>query len=141
MTKHGSICYQNTTNFEPCNVSAVGKLTTDFIAIIKFGSQESHLRSTRPDALKPRAELTRQQSLEFPVVAYRLAYFIWWTGIYFEHRHQSNSNLFLICLSMWANVMMLALKPGPQIVVKLVIRPDYCSGESGIPSENLGCSG
>ncbi len=38
----------------------------------------------------------RQQSLEFRVVAYRLAYFIWWTDIYFEHRPQSNSNLFYL---------------------------------------------
>ena len=33
-------------------MSAAGKLTADFIAIIKFGSQESQLPSTQPEALK-----------------------------------------------------------------------------------------
>ena len=50
----------------------------------------------------------------------------------------------LICFSMWGqvNLMILALKLGPKSRQKLVIRPDYCAGESGsIPSENLGCSG
>ena len=38
--------------------------------------------------------------------------------------------------------MMLAIKLGsPNRGKKLVIQPDYCAGESGIPSENLGCSG
>ena len=46
-----------------------------------------------------------------------------------------------ICLSIWVNIMMLTLKSGPQIAVKTGIRPDYCAGKSGIPSENLGCSG
>ena len=48
-----------------------------------------------------------------------------------------------ICFNMWGqvNLMMLALKLGPKSRQKLEIRPDYCAGESGIPSENLGCSG
>ena len=48
-----------------------------------------------------------------------------------------------ICFIMWGqvNVMMLALKSGSKSRQKLVIRLDYCAGESGIPSENLGCSG
>ena len=41
-------------------------------------------------------EQTRKQSLEFRVVAYGLASFIWLTGIDFEHRHQSNSHLFYL---------------------------------------------
>ena len=32
------------------------------------------------------------------------------------------------------------IESDPQNSVKKVIRPDYCPGISGIPSENLGCS-
>ena len=46
-----------------------------------------------------------------------------------------------ICLNMLVNIMVLALKSSAKIAEKLVIRPDYCSGKSGIPSENMGCSG
>ena len=48
-----------------------------------------------------------------------------------------------ICFNMWGqvNLMMLALKSGHKSWQKMVIWPDYCAGESGIPSENLGCSG
>ena len=41
--------------------------------------------------------------------------------------------------------MGLVLKSGDKIAAnkrtKMVILPDYCSGKSGIPSQNLGCSG
>ena len=37
--------------------------------------------------------------------------------------------------------MVLALKSGPQIAAITGNPADYCSGESGIPFENLGCSG
>ena len=43
----------------------------------------------------------------------------------------------LICLNVRVNTMGLALKQGPQIAVK---SGDYCSGQSGVPLENLGCS-
>ena len=43
--------------------------------------------------------------------------------------------------SRWVNIMVPVLKSGPKSRQKLVIRSDYCAGESGIPSENLGCSG
>ena len=82
-------------------MSSVGKLTAAFIAIINFGRQESHLRSTQ---YEPRSHTQNQQPtisgdrrLVFRVVAYRYRlpypppFLIWWATIDFEHRHQSNS--------------------------------------------------
>ena len=84
-------------NTIPANVSTVRKLTVRFIAIIKFGSRESHLRSTQHQARSHGHAQDKQISMTvFRVVAYGLAYSIWWTGIDFEHRHQSNSNLFYL---------------------------------------------
>ena len=55
-------------------------------------------------------------TLKFRVVAYRLA-FLWWTGVDFEHRHQSNSNLFYLFKHV-GHIVMLALKSDPQIAEK-----------------------
>ena len=78
------------------NVTFVGKLTADFIAIINFGSQESHLQSTQHE---PRNHAQNKQ-LTLPVyhlVAYRLAYWLLHLVEFdSEHRHQSNSNLFFL---------------------------------------------
>ena len=50
-----------------------------------------------------------------------------------------------ICFNMWGHWAGQSYdaspKIGPKSRQKLVIRPDYRAGESGIPSENLGCSG
>ena len=40
-------------------------------------------------------------------------------------------------LNVRVNSMGLALKQGPRIVAK---NCDYCSGQSGVPLENVGCS-
>ena len=129
-------------------MSSVGKLTAAFIAIINFGRQESHLQSTQ---YEPRSHAQNTQPTisgdcrpVFRVVAYRLptpqAFLIWWATIDFEHHHQSNY-IFFICLNTWGqvNLMMLALKSGPQIAEKvgnpaglLCRRIWYSVGKSGV---------
>ena len=127
-------------------ISSVGKLTADFIAIINFGRQESHLQSTqyepRGHAQNKQPTISRDRRPVFRVVAKR--------SLTSFGGPRLTLNIVIkviiigcICLNMWrqVNLMMLALKWGPESLQKLVIRPDYCAGESGIPSENLGCSG
>ena len=64
--------------------------------------------------------INNQHSPVFRVVAYTLAHFIWWTSIDFEHRHQSNSNLFYMFKHVGqVNLMMLAIKAGSQIAAKV----------------------
>ena len=129
-------------------MSSVGKLTAAFIAIINFERQESHLQSTQ---YEPRSHTQNQQPtisgdrrLVFRVVAYRLPYpppfLIWWATIDFEHRHQSNSIfVYLFKHVGQVNLMMLALKSGPQIAAKvgnpaglLCQRIWYSVGKSGV---------
>ena len=134
---------------------SVGKLTADFIAIINFESRKLHLRSTQHEPRSHGDAQNKQPTIpRVPrsCITYRLA-FIWCTRIDVEHRHKSNSDLFYLfkqvactghCQSNGdsMNVMMLTLISGPhESRQKLVIRLDYCAGESGIPSGNLGCSG
>ena len=121
-------------------------MTAAFIAIINFGRQESHLQSTqyelRSHAQNKQPTISSDRRPVFRVVAYRLAKadFIWWATIDFEHRHKSNYNCF-ICLNTWGqvNLMMLAIKAGPQIAAKvgnlaglLCRRIWYSVGKSGV---------
>ena len=99
-------------------MSVVGKLTADFIAIIKFGSQESHLQANNPRHSRSHvrnkqdnnhsssASLRTDQRTSFGGLVVTLDIVIKVILICF------------ICLSMWVNIMMLALKPGHQIAVK-----------------------
>ena len=108
-------------------MSSVGKSTAAFIAIINFGRQESHFQSTqfpyepRSHAQNKQPTISRDRRLVFRVVAYRLAKadFIWWAMIDFEHSHQSNSNFVSVYTWGQVNLMMLALKSGPQIAAKV----------------------
>ena len=104
----------------PANLSSVGKPTIDLIAIIKIRSQLSctfQAHSTRREDTRRvnNTTITRvpRHCLQISVV--RLV-----TGIDFEHRHQSNSNLFYLFKQCWSimNMMMLGLKSGPQIAAK-----------------------
>ena len=82
-----------------------------------------------------------------PCSAYRLTYFIWWTGIDFEHCHQSSSNLFYlfkhVCQCNDASP-----KSGHQIAAKtanpaglLPRRIRYSVGKSGVLGITEYCQG
>ena len=136
----------------PANVSSVGKLTADFIAIINFGSRKLRLQSTQHEPRSHDDAQNKQPTIpRVPrrCITYRLA-FIWCTRIDVEHRHKSNSDLFYLfkhvactghCQSNGdsMNVMMLTLIPGPQIAAKignpagiLCRRIWYSVGKSGV---------
>ena len=75
----------------------------------------------------------------FRVVAYRLEVLVWWTGNDFEHRHQSNSNLFYLFKHVGQYSGAAVLKSGPQIATKtgnpaglLLRRIWYSLGKSGV---------
>ena len=127
-------------------MSSVGKLTADFIVIINFGSRESRLQSTQHEPRSHGGVQNKQPTIP-PCSAslhtgYRLAYFIWCrpTRNDFEHRHKINSSLFYLFYHVGqVNLMMLALKSGPQIVAKvgntaglLCWRIWYSVGKSGV---------
>ncbi len=86
----------------PANVSSVGKLTADFIAIINFGRQEStfkaHNASQEATRSNKQPTISSDRQPVFRVVARVpcrcLLHLV--DHIDFEHRHQSNSNLFYL---------------------------------------------
>ena len=82
----------------PANVRSMGMLTADLIAINKCGSDIGSGTFTQYEARAKRSHAQSKQwnnhpcSSRVPVVAYRLAVLIWWTGNDFEHHH----NLFYL---------------------------------------------
>ena len=91
----------------------MGKLTADFIAINKFGSDFRSRTFTQYEARDKRSHAQNKQSHNHPCHSpcsaslrtdYR--YFIWSTA-------SGVLICFIICLNMWVNIMVLALNLGP----------------------------
>ena len=119
----------------------MGKLTADFIAISKCGSDFRSRTFTQYEARDKRSHAQNKQchnhqchsqSPMFRVVAYRLPVL---------HLVNRASGVFLcfICLNMWVNIMVLALNPGPQFAAitgnpagLLFWRIWYSVGKSGV---------
>ena len=98
----------------PANESSVGKLTADFIAINKCGSDFRSRTLTQYEARAKRSHAQNKQCHNYPchspmfrVVAYRLPV------LHLVNR-ASGVPICFICLNMWVNIMGLALNPGPQ---------------------------
>ena len=117
------------------------------LSTLEVGSRAFKVHNTSQEATVTR-RINNQQSPVFRVVAYRVCvisvvhFGVGLPGITLN----IITKVIIICLiyfNTWGqvNLMMLALKSGPKSRQKLVMRPDYCAGESGILSENLGCSG
>ena len=121
-------------------MSYVGKLTADFIAIIKFGCRESHLPSTQH---QPISHAQNKQCNDPRVARHCLQISVLRTifgGLALTLNIVIKVILIcVICLNMLVNIMMLALKSGPQIASKtcnpaslLLRRIWYSVGESGV---------
>ena len=113
----------------------MGKLTADFIAINKCGSDFRSRTFTQYEARDKRSHAQNKQCHNHPCSAslrtdYR--YFI-------LVNRASGVLLCFICLNMWVNIMVLALNPGPQFAAitgnpagLLFWRIWYSVGKSGV---------